>query len=651
MRLPGRLAISPPGLLLLALVIAHLAFSFLVNPPGYLTFDSGTYHYMARTLATTGSFIVWNGYEEFPSPALEVAQLRINDAGLVAQYPEFLTVLGYPFYVAFGYHGLLLLNAVAFVGINVLIFSLARLLFQSRRIGYLAMAVYTFATFAWEYSQSSYPHLSSALFVLGSYYLVALSVKRRAGGSWSKATLVLSAGAGLAAGLGVGLRLDAAFGIPGLFVPLLFAGRLMLAELAALVVGLAPGLLFLSIVNSIKFDTFSPFSYGAPGYGYIGGIDWYIPVSLLAALLVACLLTLRCLPAAQKRKALIVLAGCLMLACLLQPAAAGDFVGKLADGAYQIAIDLRIRDLDLKEPALTRTHGGAMVYMDGVKKSLLQSCPYLVMIPFILVEAVRNRKHLDALVFLCIVPASFLIYFSYLAWHGSIALNMRYLNPILPFTSILSAYVWSNVASKISPRSAGFFGGTLLGGLCLLFAITEPTLRQQEVLFLTTPLLIAVAIGIFEIIRRLGLMSSVSGAVVCYLLLTAFAWSGAVAFGRDYPTSTKLRRANLILADAIRPYIRDDSLIVSDLTDSCWKLIDEVRDLRIADPLEDNYRSFDALVRFHLDHGRTVYMAYSRVKFAELAISGRAQGFKFRMLDRWTVLGRPELMLFEVRAK
>ncbi len=646
----GKPVIARPGLLLLLLAVVHLAFSLWINPPGYLTFDSGTYHYMARTLATTGGFVVQNGYEEFPSKALEVAQLRVNGGRLVAQYPEVLSVLNYPFYVTFGYPGLLLLNAVAFLGINVLIFALTRLLFGSAHVSYLAVIVYSFGTFAWEYSHSSYPHLSSTLFILASYYLLALAVIKRRAGAGPGIAALCAAGAGLIAGLAVGLRLDSAFAIPGLFFSLLFAGRFLLSELAALAAGLAPGFLFLAVVNSIKFDTWSPFSYGVPSQG---GVDLsaYLPVSFAALFLLAVLLVLRYGPAAHRTRIVIALAAGLALAVLARPTTAWKFLSKMADGTFQLVVDLRVRDFDIEEPAQTRTDGGAVVYMGGVKKTLLQSCPYLVFLLFVLADAVRKRKDVESLVFLCLVPASFVAYYGYFAWHGSIALNMRYLNPALPFLAILSAHAWSSFGHRIAPLAAFLYSGALLIGLGFLFAITEPSLEEQEVLFLTTPLLIAGAISFFEILRRLGRLPSVAGMAVSYLLLTAFAWSGAVAFGQDYPTSTQLRRANLDLANVIRPHIRDDSLIVSDMTDCCWKLIDEVRDLRLADPLEDDYQSFDALVRFHLDRGRAVYLAYSPGKFEELFNSGRLNRFRFRMLGRWTFLGRPELALFEIRAR
>ena len=640
--------------LFVALGLAHLAFALWLNPPGYLTYDSGTYHLMAKTFASTGNFIIQNGHEEFPVPELAVAQTRVVAGHLVAQYPEFLSVLVYPLYVAFGYKGLLLLNALSFLGINALILKLAAVLFESRRIGILGMAIYSLATFAWEYSHSSYPHLSSSLFVLASYTLVAVAFKRRAasGGNGSSTAVLLAAGAGLLAGLAIGLRLDAAFAVPGLFLPLLFAESILIAELAALLIGFVPGLLFLAIVNSIKFDTFSPFSYGASGsLGYIGKVGFYLPISYLIGAVAALLLLWSRLPRARKPWVWKILAVGSLTIVLAFPTAVWHQVSKLADGTYQIAVDMRIRDLEIKEPGLARTPSGAMVYMGGVKKSLLQSCPYLAILPFVLFDAVRSRRRVRALAFLAIVPASYVLYFSYLKWHGSIALNMRYLNPILPFTSLMCAYAWQRLAKEISPRLAGIYGFTALVGLSILFVVSQPTLPQQEMLFLTAPLLLALGLVALEALRRLGWLPSLGKASVCYFLLTAAAWSGAMAFGRDYPASAALRASNLSQADVLGPYIQDHSLIVSDFVDSCWKLIDEVDDLLIATAAGGSAPSINGLIRFHLNQGRKVYLAYSPHTLRQHLAGGLADLFEVKELDSWQFDRRPPLLLFELGLK
>ncbi|MEM8997580.1 MAG: hypothetical protein AAGF23_22535, partial [Acidobacteriota bacterium] len=148
------------------LAAAHLAFSGWINKPGYLTYDSATYHFMVKTFAETGGFAVENGYDRLPSEALIVAHLRAPNGTLVAQYPETYTFLALPFYLLMGYPGLIFLNALAFVGVVLMIYRLSMRLFGEPRLAFTAMAIYAFATYAWEWSHSSYPHLTSTLLLL-----------------------------------------------------------------------------------------------------------------------------------------------------------------------------------------------------------------------------------------------------------------------------------------------------------------------------------------------------------------------------------------------------------------------------------------------------------------------------------------------------
>ncbi|MCP3960832.1 MAG: hypothetical protein GY719_23555 [bacterium] len=619
------------GSLLVILGSCHLLFSFFVNPPGYLTYDSGTYHYMAKTFATTGGFEVWNGFEEHPSPELATAQLRINKGRLVAQYPEFLSILAYPFYVSLGYPGLFVINALAFLGINALIYQLALLLLGRRRIALVSMGVYSLGSFAWEYSQTSYPHLSSTFFVLLAAYLTALSAMARP----PRATLLPALGAGLALGVAAGIRLDSFFAAPVVFLPFLLSKPLRPAQAAMATAGLIPPLGLISLINVDKFGSPMPFAYGTTGRAYHADLGVYVAPALLALAVLAAIFVWIRLPGTLKPRALMLGGVAAIVALVLYgPQLAGQAV-KLADGAYQIIVDMRIRDLGIQEAALRRSPSGAMIYLDNVKKSLLQSCPYLVILAFTLADVVRRKSNYRRLAFLFIVPAVFTCFFSYLAWHGSIALNMRYLNPILPFTSILAAHAWVARAGHVPGKRAARLGVYSFTILCLLCVLVPRSPERQEAWFLTAPLILALAILVAEGCRRLQWLEPLSRNGVAYLLLFAFAWAGAVTFSNDYPASADHREHHLSESQRLRPLIRDDSLIVSTIPDTCWGLLDQVERLRIANPREDRYRSFQQLVSFHLTAGRPVYLVYPPNDFAEDVPELELAPFDLKVLRLW----------------
>ena len=633
-----------PWLLLLAAL--HLGFSAFLNPPGYLTYDSGTYHLMAHTFATTGDFIPWNGYREYPSQELVVGQLRVQPSGhVVSQYPEFLSVLAWPFYTLFGYPGLFLLNAVAFLGINWILYRLTLLLFGHPGTALRAMVVYSFGTFAWEYSQSSYPHLSSTFFILLSIDAAtrALLLPEHR----TRHALV----SGLALGAAMGIRLDSLFALPAPALVFLLARPIRWRELFALGAGLLPGLGFLAFTNQRKFGSPFPFSYGARDAEYISDLTWYLPIAAAGLGGVALLfLWQRLTPEIRNRALLGALALGLAAAAVFWQQTQG-FLIRLGEGFWQIVVDIRIRDMSIQEPALGRSERGAMVYLGGVKKSLLQSCPYLVVLPFALWAALRDRPAQGrgtpwALVLLLLVPASYLAFFSYLAWHGSIALNMRYLNPALPSLAVLAAFYWQRVSAHLAiRRQVLVFGLVLVAGLAAFLG--QFRIYQQEALFLDLPLLLAVCLLALELLRSFGRLSEQGAKVSVWLLTATIAFAGSLTFARDYPASAGQRSRQLVVTEQLVPLVEPDSIVFTDIPDICWGLI-EVDKVRIARPDLDGYTTFADLATFHLEAGRKAYVALTPGQFDQ---ARRRQIFKdFTLEPRkvWGHRGIPAFVLLEL---
>jgi 4-amino-4-deoxy-L-arabinose transferase-like glycosyltransferase len=116
---------AAPSAVIVAIAVAAVLFTLFLGVPGHLTWDSGTYHLAAQSLAETGDFFIDNGYDGFPSPLLQVGQTVAPTGRLVSQYPEFYTLLTAPFYAVFDYRGLMLLNTLAFIGTTALIWRLA----------------------------------------------------------------------------------------------------------------------------------------------------------------------------------------------------------------------------------------------------------------------------------------------------------------------------------------------------------------------------------------------------------------------------------------------------------------------------------------------------------------------------------------------
>jgi hypothetical protein len=327
-------------------------------------------------------------------------------------------------------------------------------------------------------------------------------------------------------------------------------------------------------------------------------------------------------------------------------------LARLGDGFWQIVVDLRIRDLGIAEPALGRSERGAMLYLGGVKKSLLQSCPYLVVLPFALWTALRtspphHRAGRWPLALLMMVPATYLAFFSYLAWHGSIALNMRYLNPALPSLALLAAVHWQRVSAHLAAvrRQALVFVLVLVAGCA---AFSRPfRIYQQEALFLDLPLLLAVCLLAFEVLRSFDRLSATGAKISAWVLITTIAFSGSLTFARDYPAAAGQRNRQLVVTEQLVPLVKADSIVFTDVPDICWGLL-EVDKVRIARPDLDGYTTFAALARFHLRAGRTAYLALTPGQFDKARGRGIFEGFTLAPRKVWGYSGQPAFVLLEL---
>ena len=582
----GRAAAVLPGIVL-------LLFTLFVAVPGHLTWDSGAYHLDAQSITETGDFFIDNGYEAFPSPLLQVGQTVVSGDHLVSQYPAFHTLLAAPLHAVFGYRGLLLLNALAFLGINVLVWRLAGWFSDERSAPVLAVLVYSLATFGWEYTQSSYPHLTSTfLIVLACWLGWGAALDRDDLPRWVPAVLRSPAGrsgmAGLVFGLALGVRLDTAFAVLALGMPLLTGRGVQWGRALALAAGAMPMVAVLAWINLAKFGAFNPFTYGKDGSGgYIGSLTHYVPIALCLAAVALVFAFRDAIPVRPTRRTVIWVGVAACVALLVTPQGQ-----RLASGLFQILVDMRIRP-DRPEAALSRSAGGAVLYFDNVKKGLIESCPYLVLI---VLPALRGmlRGDYGPRGLLWLVPIGFAGFYGYLAWHGSVALNMRYLNPALPFLALLASHEWLRVRSALPPQVRSRAAIWLWAGLCGLFLWTRSSVPLQEMVLLNGALLVAgtcLALQIAYYLRRRWAERWLAVAV-----LVALAWSSAVSLTHDYLMSVSVRMTHHSMAMALGEAIEPNALVLAHSPDPLWALRDDNPEMLIADYTLGSRADVEALV-------------------------------------------------------
>jgi hypothetical protein len=281
-----------------------------------------------------------------------------------------------------------------------------------------------------------------------------------------------------------------------------------------------------------------------------------------------------------------------------------------------MVVDLRIRDMNIQEAALERTPGAALVYIGGLKKSLLQSMPYLVVLVIPLLALKRRDKDFASLAILLLMPVAAAGYLAYLHDHGGLALNLRYFLPILPFTSILSAYAIRDLHRNWGTRvSAVTWAVVVISTAVAFFLLTmefPASLMDLEFPLLGLPLLIA---GFLLVLLIAGELIKVEGVrllqtAAWVLLIVAMTWSGLVAFVYDYPLHRKQRVTNYQIGEKVLPLIPEDSMFfTAPYIDPFLRLIEKDK-VRIGLPGQDRFKDFPNLVEFHLNAGRRVFAVF-----------------------------------------
>jgi len=601
-RRPGRQAI----VLLAGLAVLQLAVSWWLLTPGYFFLDEVWYHWMTRDFSATGTLELWNGYDELPSIELTHANIPVRQGRIVSRYPYPFPALAVPFYRAFGYTGLIILNSLAFVGAIILCFGIARRLFRDDNLASLSCLIFAFATFTWEYSQGAWSHITALLFLEAAFYLMILAYDR----AGSRSALVWAAFSGLVAGFGPGIRIDNALALPGLLAPFLFARPWRPLEALSFILGTVPGLAVLGWTNLIKFGRFNPLDYGDGTY-----LSWGLPTA--AAVVVAAAWTLS-RPFAdefvRRRRLVLAAIGIVVLAAAFVLPSSQSLLKRGLGNFWVSVVDVRAVDPIVLAP-FERSADGEKVYIGGMRRSLVQSLPYLSLLLLPVLRLYRGRPDAAATLMLLVIPLTFVAYFSlFTHGYGGLGYNFRYLIPVMPFVAILSAYAlremkiaWGHPPNLILLLVPAVF----TAGAFFTSAGRPGVLPNQlEFPLLVAPLVMAGAvlclILLGEIVTTEGARAIRGAAWVAATI--AITWAGLVAFFYDFPHHRDLRIDNVRLADTALRMVPTNSLYFADpiLSPS---IVDN-RTIRIAFPSRDRGKDFPMLLEFHLKAGRRAFAAF-----------------------------------------
>jgi hypothetical protein len=528
---------------------------------------------------------------------------------------------------------LVVLNAIAFGLALWLTRAIAREVSTSGSFAAATALGFGAATYSWTYAVGMWPHMTALASVAASVYFAL----RAGSAACGRRDFSLAFAAGLSLGVGMLFRLDAVLGLPGLLVLCLACSGREIRLAGATLLGLAPALLSLALVNLAKFGDFSPLSYGTSA-GYMD--PWrYAPI-IFGALAIGSVgiavsrAHVRAMVATHPRWTIAIAVVVAILALFLPWT--GDVIRRLAIGLYRLLIDLRAYDPSLLGLREYRTESGALFYARSMKKTLLQSCPYFVLCIVPAALAVRQPIAHVRVLAIAIVAAGFIVPFAYFSWHGGRSLNMRYFLPALPFLVLLSFLGFRTVVAEFARKActlaiSGAITGLLVALAAIVVAATAP-LPLHERLIGEAPLALAGALAAMAAISCLAPVPwrSTGRLALSATFGAALAWSAVVGLLYDGLRDQLMRVTNERIGLEAAQRFAPNSLLVTIYPDPFFVL--HSKRIRLASPEDDAPEAVRRLIDVNLDAGRKVYVVVTEESLEKLRSDGVLDGIRLTVI-------------------
>ncbi len=496
----------------------------------------------------------------FFEPTLRTSTVRSTPVSSTA--PPLYAIIAYPFSFL-GWHGLVGLNVLAYLASGVLCFSLARRAATRPETPWIAASLFLFFGFNIEYAQGLWPQMLSVFLCLLAFWAVA-QVRHGAHPGWACL-------GGFAAGLAAGVRYQNA--VLALFVALgLLWGTRRCRALASYLAGFSAPVLASAWINAHRIGGLQPFSKGG-SYAR--------------------------LPAGRPP-----------LEALRQ--AIGSTWGRVVD--YSLWPPFapsphRTEQILPKDPV-----SGAFLILSAVKKSLIQSAPWVALALVALALAWSARSWLAAddsrrreLRAASLVVAGMLALFG--SWgfprHDGWSFNQRYLLELVPLLAIAASLAAERVPVRLGAALAG--GLVAVAGASAIFVLdARDPLRQ--VLLMKTPIALAAA---FALAWLAAARLSALARPLAWASGACLGWALTVQLCDDLAASRTLRRENLSWQQAYERSLPPGKTAVF----AHWGVKDRLgglilsRDVVILDTFADDGRDAPGLVDDLLRQGRRVFVA------------------------------------------
>jgi len=531
---------------------------------GIFSIDESTILLGFDGLSKSGKLKIFNDYETYKVPELNSFKGIVNEDELFVKYPPLYFYLALPIFLALGPIGLILINLIVAIISLIIFFRLATDITGSESLSLKAVLLLVFTTFFFEYSIAIWPHMLAMMLTLVAIYLFRTGIM----GEGLKEYMFFYSG--LFLGVALGVRSSSLIIIALLVFLMIWEKRAFLRRIGLLILGIYPPLGFISFINYYRFNSINPFgSNVASGFDFLN-VNYLVPIVVIFACIFAIyihfyLTTQKSgeLPESnskgrRKKFFFIAFIAICALFIMLPLLFYFKYFSEYARNFFAYVLNSYFVP-KLPFEGATFVEPGIITYGGIIKKALLQSCPFLILIftaPYILgkySEFKRTDKRLISL--FCIgIP----LFYSFFNFHGGMGFNSRYFLELLPW-AVLIVVLWLEKI-KIGGQYVEVFVFMVVL-FALIFSFTKDLSLASMLIVVFLPSLLALLLIVSIILGVAFPKSMFYKTIFSFLIVISLALSFSLAYFKDLPSVLSRRSENIFKAKIVEKTVPERAFL------------------------------------------------------------------------------------------
>lgn len=531
---------------------------------GVFSIDESTILLGFDGLSKSGKLKIFNDFESFQVPELNAYKGVVNGDELYVSYPPLYFYLLLPIYVALGPLGLILTNLIS-AAIAVLVFSrLMADITGNESLALKAALLLVFTTFFFEYSLAIWPHMFAIMLTLVAVYLFRTGIA----GEGSKEYMFLYSGIFL--GFATGIRSASLIFLVLMVFLIIWEKKYSLKRLGLIVLGSYAPIGLISFINFYRFNTINPIANDIASKFKLASVNRLVPVIVILSSIYFIFVHwfIKSKPFKDKsykkgRKQtkkyilylLLASGGLIILAMVIFKFDYFYQYGRNFIGYFFNSYFLP----KLPYEGATFTEPGVISYLGVIKKAVLQSCPFMILMfaaPYILgkfSELKRFDKRLIS-IFCFGIP----LFYAFFNFHGGMGFNSRYYLELLPW-GIIVTVLWIE-RTRITSQLVEVFVFTIVFFALVLSFMQDSTLISKLIV-IVVPSIVAILLLAHVVLGAIFPKIQYYNTIVSFLIVISLSIGFSFEYFKDLPTVLSRRSDNFYKAKIVEKTLPDRAFL------------------------------------------------------------------------------------------